>query len=60
MLARFDSEGIRIELFSGCTTMVKDEVNDFLKEHEGSIMDIQLGSNDKSFDILVVYRETED
>ena len=47
--------GIKIELFSGSTTMVKDDVNEFLKKHEGYIMEIQFRPTDRSYDIMVVY-----
>ena len=57
MIGMGGAKGIRIKLFSGSHTSTERIVNEFLEEHEGNIVDIQLGSNEKTFDVMVVYRE---
>lgn len=57
MMGMGGAKGIRIKLFSGSNVALEQNVNEFLKEHEGNIVDIQLGSNETSFDVMVIYRE---
>ena len=53
-------QGVRVKIFGGCEPNIENEINEFLKEHEGSIIDIKFGSNERTYDVMVVYRETED
>ena len=57
----FKTTGIRVKLFSGRDrNWLENELNKFLEEYDMNIIDIQLGSNDESYDVMVVYKEIED
>lgn len=47
--------GLQVKRFSRTLAMV-DKVNEFLKEHDGNIVDIQLDDGD----IMIVYVDKED
>ena len=57
----FKMHGVQVKLFSGTNgDWLENELNKFLEEYDMNIIDIQLGSNDKSYDVMVVYKAIED
>ena len=58
MIGMYGARGVRVKLFYGREIQsLEEELNAFLEEKEGGIIDIQLGSNERSFDVMVVYRD---
>lgn len=54
----YGMSNIRVKMFScGNSERCEKAINEFLKEHDGKIINIQMGSCDEDYEYMVVYKE---
>ena len=61
MIGMNGARGLRIKTFcSDNKEEIEKDVNDFIREHDGDIVDLQYGASDRTFDIMAVYTAREE